>query len=236
MKIKMTNEAKTGIMVLVCIAVLVALVLKVGNFKLFQQGYTVKSTFHYTAGVKKHAPVRLSGVEVGEVKDIRLHYGEQTLIDLVLWLQDGVRLRVDSKAYVTTLGLMGEKYVEIKAGTGQAEYAKPGDSIAGVDPVRLEELIDIATKLAGDIGKTAQDISKVANHVDEVIVENKPKLNSIFNNLDYTAENFRDFSEDIKFHPWKVLMHGKEKPKEEMMQARAQQEAAHAARAVLKPA
>lgn len=219
MKIRMTNEAKTGLLVLICAAALLMLVLKVGNFKLFQQGYTVKSQFHYTAGVKKHAPVRLSGVDVGEVRDIKLLYGDETLIELFLWLEDGVKLRSDSKAYVTTLGLMGEKYIEIKAGTAASDYAKPGESIPGVDPVRLEELIELATKVA-------EDIRKVANHVDEAVVENKPKLNRIFDNLDYTAENARDFTEDIKYHPWKVLMKGKEKTKEEIAKGRAQQEAA----------
>ena len=129
MKIRMTNEAKTGLLVLICVVALLMLVLKVGNFKLFQHGYTVKSQFHYTAGVKKHAPVRLSGVDVGEVRDINLIYGDETLIELILWMEDGVKLRGDSKAYVTTLGLMGEKYVEIKAGTAAASYAKPGELI-----------------------------------------------------------------------------------------------------------
>ena len=230
MKIKMTNEAKTGLMVLICAVALLALILKVGNFTLFQHGYTIQSQFHYTAGVKKHAPVRLSGVDVGEVKEIKIHYGDETLIELVLWIQDGVKLRSDSKAYVTTLGLMGEKYIEIKAGTVQAAYAKPGDSIPGEDPVRLEELIQLATKVAGDIGKMANDISKVANHVDDAIVENKPKLNRIFDNLELTSENVRDFSEDIKFHPWKVLMKGREKTKEEKEEARNEQAAALASK------
>ena len=225
MKIRMTNEAKTGLLVLICVVALLILVLKVGNFKLFQHGYTVKSQFHYTAGVKKHAPVRLSGVDVGEVRDINLIYGDETLIELILWMEDGVKLRGYSKAYVTTLGLMGEKYIEIKAGTAGVDYAKPGDLIPSVDPVRLEELIELATKVAGDIGTMAKDISKVANHVDDAIVENKPKLNRIFDNLEYTAENARDFTEDIKYHPWKVLMKGKEKTKDEIAKGRTEQEA-----------
>ncbi len=220
MKIRMTNEAKTGIIVIVCGAILLGLILKVGNFKLLQQGYTVKSQFHYTAGVKKHAPVRLSGVDVGEVKDIQLVYGDDTLIELILWLQDGVKIRLDSQAYVTTLGLMGEKYIEIKAGTVKADYAKPGDTIPSEDPVRLEELLKMATQVAGDIGQMAKDISKVANHVDDAIVDNKPKLNRIFDNLEETSYNFREFSQDIKFHPWKVLMKGKEKSKDEIEKER----------------
>src|SRR3989338_3024881 len=135
MKIRMTNEAKTGALVLVCAVALLLLILKVGNFTLFQHGYTVTSQFHYTAGVKIHAPVRLSGVDVGEVKDIKVLYGDETLIELGLWLRDGVKLRADSKAYVTTLGLMGEKYIEVKAGTAASPYVKAGDKIPGQDPV-----------------------------------------------------------------------------------------------------
>ena len=216
MKIKVTNEAKTGILVLVSLAIFGALILKVGNFSFFQTGYTVKCQLHYSAGVKKHAPVRLSGVDVGEVRDIRILYGDQTTVELILWFREGVKLRLDSKAYVTTLGLMGEKYIEIKTGTALAEYAKEGDLIPGQDPVRLEELIETATKVATDIGQMAKDISKVANHFDAALTGNKSKLDNIFTNLEDTSENFKDFSQDIKFHPWKVLMKGKEKTREEM--------------------
>ena len=216
----MTNEAKTGALVLICVLALIGLVLKVGNFTLFQKGYTLKSVLHYSAGVKKHAPVCLSGVDIGEVKDIRILYGDNTLIELVLWLQDGVKLRLDSKAYVTTLGLMGEKYIEIKAGTAAAKYAKDGDTIPGEDPVRLEELVEMGTKVADDIGKMAQEIKRVAEHIDSTVVNNKPKLDGIFDNFEETSENFRDFSQDIKYHPWKILAKGKEKSKEEIQKDR----------------
>ena len=216
MKIKVTNEAKTGVLVLACLAVFGAMILKVGNFALFRHEYIVKCQLHYTAGVKKHAPVRLSGVDVGEVKDIRIIYGDQTTIELILGLREDVKLRLDSKAYVTTLGLMGEKYIEIKAGTTAAQYAKEGDLIPGQDPVRLEELIETATKVATDIGQMAKDISKVANHVDTAIQDNRPKLDNIFTNLEDTSENFKDFSQNLKYHPWKVLAKGKEKTREEM--------------------
>lgn len=216
MKIRMTNEAKTGLIVLVCVVALIALLLKVGNFKFFQNGYTVKSQFHFTAGVKKHAPVRLSGVDVGEVKDIKLIYGNETLIELDIWLQEGVKLRADSKAYVTTLGLMGEKYIEIKAGTAASPYAKDGELIPSQDPVRIEELMEMATKVAGDVGKMAQDISKLSNHIDDTVTTNRPKIDSIFSNLEETSGNFKEFSEDVKYHPWKILFHGKEKTIEEI--------------------
>lgn len=217
-----TPEAKTGLIVLGSLAMLLVVLLRIGNFGVLQKGYVIKAQFHNTAGIKKHAPVRLSGVDVGEVKDIEVHYGDQTLVDLVLFIHEGVRVRMDSKAYVTTLGMMGEKYIEIVAGTAGAEYAKEGETIPAVDPVRLEDLIQTATKVGEDISQMAKDISSVAKNVDKTITENKPKIGNMFDNFEETSENFRDFSQDIKFHPWKVLMKGKERSKEELAKERAE--------------
>jgi phospholipid/cholesterol/gamma-HCH transport system substrate-binding protein len=217
---KITNEAKTGFLVLVCLLALSALILKVGNFNLFQNGYTGKCDLHHSGGGKKHAPVRLSGVDVGEVKDIRILYGSETLVELGLWLRDDVKIYLDSTAYVTTLGLMGEKYIEIKAGTASAGYAKEGDLIKGDDPVRLEELVKLGTQVAGDVSQMAKDISKVAASVNETVKDNRKKIDHIVDNVDETSENFREFSQDIKYHPWKILVKGKEKTAEEIEQAR----------------
>ena len=215
MKNGLSNETKTGALVLAGILLLTGLVLKVGNFKFFQEGYLLRTRFHFSAGVKKHAPVRLSGVDVGEVKDIRIIYGDETLVELDLWFEEGVKVRKDSKANVSTLGMMGEKYIEIRVGTPQAEYALPNELIEGVEPVRLEDLLEMGTKVAEDIGQTARDVSQLTRHVDETILENKPRIGRIFGNLEETSVNFKEFSEDIKWHPWKILMKGKERKKEE---------------------
>ncbi len=225
MSLKISNETKTGIFVLVCLAALGVLLIKVGHFNLFKKGYMIKSHFHFTGGVKKNSPVRLSGVDVGEVKSIRVLYGDETQVEVDLWLDEEAKIRLDSHAYVTTLGLMGEKYIEIKAGTAAAGYAKKGDSIPGDDPVRLEELVQIGTKVANDIGTMARDISKVATHVDDAVQGNRSKIDHIFDNLEETSENFNDFSQDIKHHPWKILAKGKEMTKEEMEKERAQKRA-----------
>ena len=236
MSVKMSNEMKTGVFVLICLAALGGLLIKVGNFNFFKSGYTIKSRFHFTGGVKVNSPVRLSGVDVGEVKDIRVIYGDDTVVEVDLWLRDGTQVRKDSHAYVTTLGLMGEKYIEIKAGSSTAEVAKAGDLITGDDPVRLEELIEIGTKVATDVGTMAKDISKVANHVDDAIVDNRPKIDHIFDNLEETSENFNDFSQDIKWHPWKILAKGKEAPKEALMKERAERRTAKNGEAASTPA
>lgn len=216
MTMRFNHEAKTGLMVVVCLTVFAALILRVGDYNFFEKGYVIKTQLHFLDGVKVHAPVRLSGVDVGEVQKITILYGDETIVELDLWLKGGVKVRKDSLANVATLGLMGEKFIEIKDGTKAADYAAPGDLITSKDPIRLEEIFDTVKKVGNEITLTAQDARKLINHVDEAVTTNKPKLDNIFANLDATSSNFKEFSQDIKFHPWKVLMKGKEKSREEM--------------------
>ena len=223
MKTKFTNEAKTGALVLICALTLLGTLLKVSNFKFFQEGYIVKCKLHYSAGVKKHAPVRLSGVDVGEVRAIHILDDAETQVELDLWIQEGIKIYKDSTAYVTTLGLMGEKYIEIKAGTAAAGAVKNSDGIPGEDPIRLEELFKMGTQVAESVDHMAKDISRVAQSVDQAVGDNRKKLDKIFDNLQETSGNFKDFSEDIKYHPWKILMKGKEKTKEEIAKDKAVQ-------------
>ena len=77
---RISNEVKTGVFVVVCVVAFGFTMLKVGNFTFGKTGYTLKTHFMYTGGVKKHAPVCLSGVEVGEVRDIKLLYGDETTV------------------------------------------------------------------------------------------------------------------------------------------------------------
>jgi len=42
--------------------------------------------------------------------------------------------------------------------------------------------------------------------VNGVVKDNKARIDSIAANLEETSSNFKELSEDIKKHPWKLLM------------------------------
>ncbi len=217
---KLSNEYKTGIFVMICLAALLGLLIKVGNFTFFKKGILLQTRFHFSGGVKANAPVRLSGVDVGVIKAIRLtNDANETYAEVDMLIEHGMKVRKDSKATISTLGLMGEKYVELRVGSSP-EFAVANDMLPSEEPVRMEELIEIGKKVAGDVGNMAKDISKVANTVDNTIKDNRPKIDNIFTNLEETSENFNDFSQDVKYHPWKVLAKGKEASKAEMAKDR----------------
>jgi len=209
MKKGLSNEAKTGIMVVVCVLLLLGLVVKVGKLRLLEKGYDVKVVFDYVSGVEKGAPVRISGVEAGEIKGVRLICGDKTQVELTLHLNSGARIRSDSKICVTTLGMMGEKYVEITGGAQGADFIPAGATIAGVNPPKMEDLLEVGKNIADNINATLADIRILAKSANSVVVDNRGKLDSAISNLDVTAKNFAEFSDDLKKHPWKLLSKGK---------------------------
>jgi phospholipid/cholesterol/gamma-HCH transport system substrate-binding protein len=203
---KRINDFKIGLLVVVALAFLLALTLKVSKFSLPGSGYELDLTFINSSGIEKNAPVRLSGVEAGKVKDIRLVYGpEGTHVLLALWLNQKARVRKDSEAFVATLGLMGEKYVEVTAGSAASPFLAPKSTIVGREPFDTAKFLEKSEEIAEDLDQAISDVRQLTGGVNDVIVVHREKLDQMLKNFVETSENMKAFTEDIRQNPWKLL-------------------------------
>lgn len=214
---KRTNDFKVGLLVIVAVASLLVLTYKVSKFSFRQSGYELKVAFINSSGIEQNAPVRLSGVEVGKVKEIKLIYDQTgTHVLLTLWLIEGAKVRQDSQAFVTTLGLMGEKYVELTVGSSDSPFLPPNSTIIGHEPFDTTKFIEQGEQIAKNLDEAITAIRKLTSGVNEVVIVHREDLGQMLNNLVDTSENMKAFSEDIKWHPWKLIRKSKsQKPEEE---------------------
>ncbi|MEA3305503.1 MAG: MlaD family protein [Candidatus Omnitrophota bacterium] len=208
-KRNISNEMKVGALVVVCIFIFIGFLFKTGSLDFKKEGYEVNVVFHVVAGVQKNAPVRLAGVEIGRVKDINLSYENGTTVVLALLLEKGTKLKNDSKAYITALGLMGEKYIEVTAGSKDAADLRPGGTITGEDPLDFDALAKKGEDIAGTLEETLENIKQLAKSSNLIVNDNREKIDAIFENLETTTQNFKEFSDDIKRNPWKLMSKGK---------------------------
>jgi phospholipid/cholesterol/gamma-HCH transport system substrate-binding protein len=208
-----TNEVKTGFVVILCIGILIGLTIMAGNFKPFQSVYTINAIFSNSSGIEKDATVRLSGVEVGKVQSVQLVYRKEgdTVVITKLELDDSAKIREGAKASVTTLGLMGEKYIELTPGDKEAPVIKHGATIQGKDPINIDAIIEEATSTMEVAKETMTNISSLVKNLDTAITDNRPNIDEIMNNLRRTTDNLEEFTDDIKRNPWKLLVKGQEK-------------------------
>ena len=212
--VRLTNEIKTGVVVVVAALLLLFLVYKIGGIKT-EKGYEVKCTFTYVSGLEENAPVKLAGVKIGEVKSVGHSYdGDETRVLVTLKLDEKARIREDSKIRISTTGLIGEKYIEIAGGSKGSPFIKKGAILVGIDPFEIEELIETGRTLAARIDSGVQDLQKLVGHADGVLVDNKDDIRATIVNLKDTSENFKEFSDEIKRNPWKLIIKQKEVPRE----------------------
>ncbi|MFA5060577.1 MAG: MlaD family protein [Candidatus Omnitrophota bacterium] len=201
---KITNEMKIGIMVTIVAGMLLVLTFQVGSFSFTKKGYEGKIYFNNIDGVELNAPVRLNGLEIGLIKDIKLVYDSETKMELTVWLDEKAKLREGAQAYIKIMGMLGEKYVELTAGEKETSFLQPGFVIVGVEPVNFERLLakgdSIATSLDG-----------IAKNLNERLTVNRQALDDIVANLNLASKNLEELSGDLKVNPWKLLYKPKEK-------------------------
>ena len=125
----MTPAAKIGLFVLMGLIGLGVFILKIEDIPIGERGdrLTVRAEFPTVAGIDRKADVRIAGVRVGKVEDVELVGGRAML---TLSLDPSVRLHQGASVRVSSLGMLGDKFVEISPGDLSAPPLPP-DAVLG---------------------------------------------------------------------------------------------------------
>ncbi len=104
------------------------------NSGLFTPRITLKSYFDNAQGLRKGAPVRLSGVDIGNVIDIKIVPDkDKQLTPVEITMKVSTRynyaLRRDSLTSLDTAGVLGETYLDIESVQAVGPPARDGDTL-----------------------------------------------------------------------------------------------------------
>ena len=124
-----------------------------------------------------------------------------------VWVKKDARIPVDSQFWINTLGLLGEKYLEIMPGKDYQTLVKENDGIAGSDPVPMDEITKETKKLVLQIEEAVNSLNTMLAQVKS----GEGTLGKFF--YDETVyKNIEGLTEDLRRHPWKLFWKTKEKP------------------------
>src|SRR3989338_6478171 len=115
-----TLEVKVGAFIILGLTLLVFFVFAIGDLSTaFQPGYRLRVLFDSAIGITDGAPVQYAGVEVGKVQGGRVIYPKDQpapKVEVLVRLPSSVTVRSDDEATISTIGLLGEKYLQISPG------------------------------------------------------------------------------------------------------------------------
>src|SRR5947209_5186874 len=103
-----------------------------GTAGLFTPRITIKSYFDNAEGLRVGAPVRLSGVDIGNVTKISV-VGDKPLtpveVTMKVSTKYGFGLRRDSVSSLETAGVLGETYLDIDSAQAVGPPVQDGDTL-----------------------------------------------------------------------------------------------------------
>src|SRR5258706_551384 len=157
----MTREKKVGIFVFAGLAITILSVFLIGEQRrLWVSKVRYETSFENVAGLREGSPVRMGGVDIGDVvkvghtadaKDPRIH------VTMSIVKREADRIRDDTVASVGNKGLLGDKMIELSAGMG--ERLDPSHPIKSIEPA---DLFSSLNAISGDAKATLGSIRETA--------------------------------------------------------------------------
>lgn len=193
----MKPETKVGLLALLSLVLVLVFAWMMGMISPFSNAHELNVMYNYAGGIEQGSPVRVMGIKVGKIKKIifdptfKFSNGEEVKLRLIISINKEAwsSVREDSKFFINLAGVIGEKFLEISPGSTEKLEFKPGDTVRGEDPPRVDQLISQGYGLAG---KIIELVNKNEGSVSNMITQ-LDKLTTNFNKtlvlLDKTTQN-----------------------------------------------
>src|SRR4029079_2546096 len=177
----MENTVKVGIFMTLALGVRASLILRAEQVRLFEpRGRRVVAQFESVAGLDDQSAALVAVLLVGGVDAIALR-DRRALVTIIV--ERDVALTRGTYAEIKTLGLLGDKYVELVPGPGGSELLREGAVIPGQPSPGIDEVLSSVSGLGASLQEVAAQLSGKAPA--------EGPLGRLVLNLETTSEQIR---------------------------------------------
>lgn len=178
------DQLKVGGLIVIALAVLAVAIYKLGQAaNLFSRRYELITYLPNANGLRAGGTVFVAGQFAGSIKAIEflpVDYDTTRNLKVVMAIDEALQpqIRRDSKAQVRTLGLLGDKVIDISIGTPRYPSLKPGDTISVRPSLDYEAVLAQAAGAVNDMVDLTHDLRKITGG----IVQGKGTIGQLMTN------------------------------------------------------
>ena len=164
------EEVRVGALILAALGLLASAIFFVGEVgDVFGERYRLVSLMRSGAGLVPGASVQLAGQNVGQVERIDWIPPEERREQeaaVAVWMavnrEVQNQIRSDSEARLRTQGLLGDRVVDIRPGSPEADVLQPGDTVEATAPLDYQEILEQASGAVTNLSDLTRRLEEVA--------------------------------------------------------------------------
>ncbi len=200
------QEVKVGLMVVLSGFLLLLFLFIVSDFEYENTSVKYTTKLAFVGGFEEGTPVRLGGQYIGRIADIRPPIANSPEIELVIEIDAGTPIKTDSRAYLTSLGFLGEFYLEIMPGSPEAPLLPPDSEIPSLNATTFSQLAMPLSEMAESFKVTITQVNELFNaqnqqglaniltNLNSILTSNSVQLSDLLINLNQMAVDFSNIS------------------------------------------
>ncbi len=182
----MKSEVKVGIAVFIGIVLLFFLTTQVGSFKNFsKKGYSIFTELEDAAGLEKNSKVKANGIDVGYIENLAI---DGNHIKATLFINEGVKLPVDSLLTPMQASMLGGKYAGIRLGSSHQMLQQGEKILSAKGLASINKASDSMTEAADEFKAFIVDFRKVFD------AQSRDNLRDTFANLESITQELKAFT------------------------------------------
>jgi len=163
------DQLKVGSLIVFAILVMGIALYKLGQaVNLFSKRYELQAYLKEAGGLRQGGSVMVAGQLAGTISEITLlpvdmdtNRNVRVIVAIDRKLQEQVR--GDSRARVKTLGLLGDKIIDISPGTPKTSPLQQGDTLRVTESLDYEQVLSKAASAVDDVVGLAHDMKQLTS-------------------------------------------------------------------------
>jgi phospholipid/cholesterol/gamma-HCH transport system substrate-binding protein len=190
-----------GVFVLAGLALFTAGLFMIGNrHEAFARHVELYTEFADVSGIVPGAKVQVAGMDAGEVTAMEIPNSPAAKFRVKVRVNENFRklVRADSVVTVGTEGVVGNRFLEISAGSLRAPAVATGATLKGIEPTDLSAILELAKGTIVNVDKTVSNANSLVTNANGLITSVAGNLNSTLDKTKLTISNANDVVTGLK--------------------------------------
>lgn len=201
------EEIKAGITIITGLLILSGFTILIGGTQFFKDFDIYYIKVMNAAGLETGSQVKLGGVRIGKISDIKPPEGPGESITITINVKKGTKIYKGTKAFVTQVGFVGDIYMQLSVEETTDTRLKPGDTIPSMESMdmkvmmakisNISESLDILLKDMDrlfserniqDFEKMVKETTVMLKELSSILGDNKTEITALLKNSSDTVE------------------------------------------------